>query len=389
MERSAILFGSPESVHMQRFIRLLLNRENGFNEIVVFNISRNDKMTENDIEFYKSLNIEIICLEPREYPNRIIRATLNYLRRKRYLKHYLRKHKKFDYCFIQYCAWQNVMWVNATKKYYRSIIPVFWGGDVLRNKILNSKIYRRFLEDSSHIILPNENSYEVFNSKTNGVYKNKAYTIQFPSSVCEKMLEYRDIVNVSEGRKQFGFPLDKKIVICGHTATRAEQYEAIIEQLEKCNPKTINACCFVFFMTYAPDDYRAYQAEIEDRLSKTKLNYIILKDFLQQDAMIQLHYASDVHITMIRTDAFSCFLQEQMMAENVVIYGKWLNYFEIENDDFFSCAVENFGCLAEVVDDIIHNFDFYSLLTKRNPENLVKLISNDSIQKAWMEKVFN
>lgn len=388
MKKSAILFGSPESVHMQRFISLLLNKDDGFERIVVFSISKSEKMKEPDIEFYRKRNINILCVEPKKYSNRIFGGIVNYLRRRRYLSKYLREHGGLDYCFIHFCAWQNAKWVSSTKRYYKQIIPVFWGGDILRNNYLNSCVYRRFLDASSHIILPNTNSYKVFDKKTSGKYQSKTYTIQFPNGVCERMIKQKETIDKLEARKEFGFPISQRIVICGHTATRAEQYENIIIQLEKCNSATIEQCCFVFFMTYAPDDYRTYQEEIEHKLMKTKLHYIVLKEFIQQDDMVKMHYAADIHITMIRTDAFSCFLQEELMAGNVLLYGKWLNYFEIENSNFFSFPIESFNDIPKVLDDVVLNYDKYAELSQINSQNLIRLKSNDSIKKIWTAKIF-
>lgn len=388
MGKSALLFGSPESVHIQRFITLLLSEEEGFDKLVVFKNSASHKMSDRDIAFYESRGIDILCCDPKQYGNRYLNAALNYLRGQRLLKKYLRKHKQFDYCLVHFCSWQRVMWTAATRKFYKQIVPVFYGGDVLRNKHLDTYIYRHFLNISSHIVMPNENAYNVFREKTSDKYASKTHTIQFPNGVCERMLSQKDTIIPAEARKLFNLPQDKKIVLCGHTATRAERYEEMICELEKCSAETINSCCFVFFMTYAPDDYRRYQAEIEERLSATKLQYIILKEFLSQEDMVKLHYAADIHITTIKTDAFSCFLQEEMLAGNILLYGKWLNYYEIENDQYFTFPLESFGDISRVMDEVAANYEEYAKQSQKNIAGLINLKSNTSIKDSWRTKVF-
>lgn len=388
MGKTAILFGSPESVHIQRFIALLLSKEDGFDEIVIFKNSATERMSERDAAFYESRGIRILCCEPKAYANRSLKGILNYLRGQRLLKKYLREHGQFDYCMVHYLSWQRVMWVNATRKFYKRIIPVFYGGDVLRNKYLDTHTYGCFLRNSSHIVLPNQNAYHVFQNKTKGKYTAKSHTIQFPNGVCERMLLQSAAIIPEMAKEAFGLPQNKRIVLCGHTATRAERYEEMIAELEKCNRETIENCCFVFFMTYAPDDYRTYQAEVEGRLSKTALNYVILKEFIAQENMVKLHYAADVHITTIRTDAFSCFFQEEMLAGNVMLYGKWLNYFEIENDDYFVFPIESFAHLSGVLDDVVANYEAYAEKSQMNKIGLQKLKSNDSIKESWRTKIF-
>lgn len=389
LRKSAILFGSPELLHMQRFITLLLSEEDGFDELVVFNISETQKLSERDIAFYKNRGVKILCCEPKKYTNRLLRGVLNYIKRKHFLKQYLRKHNAFDYCFIHYCAWQNVLWVAATKRAYKQIVPVFYGGDVLRNKRLGTPIYRRFLDIASHIVLPNENSYRVFQEKTNGRYTEKVYSIQFPSGACERMLARKDAILSEEARIFFGIPQTGRIVLCGHTATRAEQYEKMIDELEKCKCETVKNCCFVFFMTYGHSDYRAYQEEIEERLKGSKLRYVILKEFVAQEDMVKLHYASDIHITTIKTDGFSCFFQEEMLAGNVVIYGKWLNYFEIENEDCFAFPLNSFEDISGVLDDVVANYEIYAKKSAINISGLIDMVSDEAVRKDWKIKVFS
>lgn len=62
-------------------------------------------------------------------------------------------------------------------------------------------------------------------------------------------------------------------------------------------------------MTYAPGNYQYYQNKISNLLRDSKLNGKVLKTQIKYKDIPKLHYACDVHITTIKTDAFSCFLQ--------------------------------------------------------------------------------
>ena len=141
-------------------------------------------------------------------------------------------------------------------------------------------------------------------------------------------------------------------------------------------------------MTYAPGDYRPYQAEIEERLNISSLESIVLKEYISQENMVKLHCAADIHITTIKTDAFSCFFQEEMLVGNVMVYGKWLNYLEIENDDYFAFPIESFGDLSGVMDDVIAKYEVYARKSKMNKNALLNLESNAAIKDSWRTNIF-
>lgn len=385
--RTALIIGSPDSLHTINFIDSILIKNNKVDKIDILSIDHSCDMKEEYREFYEKNHIHIISSRTKFGLNEITKR-IEYFLRKTYDIYRITKRTKYDYCFILYCSQYNALWGGMFKSRFSKLIPVFWGGDVLRNTKLKSKAFKKMLVGAHRIIMPNLNSMRVFNEKTNSKYADKTLVIQYPQKMVSALKETEQNLNIAECKELFGFPLDKRIVICGHTATRAENYKDVICNLEKCREDVLSKCFFVFMMTYAPEDYHSYQKEISDLLDSSNLHGIVLKDFIPYDKVLKLHYAGDIHITAIKTDALSCFLQEELFSGSILLYGKWLNYFELEDDAFSSYSFSEINELPEILNDVVDNFEEYKQNSKKNRQGIIGLASESAIINDWNEKVF-
>ena len=100
-------------------------------------------------------------------------------------------------------------------------------------------------------------------------------------------------------------------------------------------------------------------------------------------------FISNIHITTIKTDAFSCFLQEELYTGSIIVYGKWLNYYEIENGQYATVPINDFGELSKKIDEIIVNFEEYEHSSTRNRDAIVSLASEESIINSWDKYIFH
>lgn len=385
--RTALIIGSPDSIHTINFIESILIKNNKVDKIDLLSVDHDCDIKEEYRLFYEKNHIRIISSKTRLRLNRNTKR-IDYFVRKTTALYKITKKTKYDYCFILYCSLYNAIWGGMFKRHFSKLIPVFWGGDVLRNTRLKSKAFKKMLIGSHRIIMPNLNSMRVFNEKTNSKYSDKTIVIQYPQKMVSALERTEHVLNINECKKLFGFPLDKRIVICGHTATRAENYEEVICNLEKCRKDVLNNCFFVFMMTYAPEEYQSYQKEVSNLLDSSKLHGIVLKDFIPYDNVLKLHYAGDIHITAIKTDALSCFLQEELFSGSILLYGKWLNYFELENEAFSSYSFNELYELPELLNDVVDNFEVYKENAKKNRQGIIELASEYAILNEWNEKVF-
>lgn len=384
MNRSVILFGASDSRHLYNYISIILKDTAKFDDITIFNVAHISDTPREFADYYKERGITI---NNPQFTFRNIKGPLksicNFTERTIALSRLLRK-KKYDYAIIHYCSWQAMRWVSLFCQHFSHIIPVFWGGDVLRNKKVNASYYRKVYSASDCIVLPNANSLKVFNKKTCHSFEDKSILIQFPQKMVSAFLAAEETMPSNKDvKEEYGFPQDKLIVICGHTATRAERYEQIIDELKNLPNNIINQCYFVFMMTYAPEEYRTYQTEVERLLISNNIPGCVLKEYLNYDQMQKLHSVSDIHITNIKTDALSCFLQEQMLAGSVLLYGKWLKYLEIETPDFYAIPFEEIGQLSNTLVSVVDDFKNHKNKSKINRSGIINLASEEVITSEW------
>ena len=387
--KKIFIIGAANSQHTVNFIDTLLV-DNEENLVTLFNTEYKSDLLPEIKAFYEEHSVKVVNTENlSQSKNGKVRAVISLIKKERMLRKECRLNKKYDMCFILYCSWQSALWVSNYHRYFKSVFPVYFGSDVLRNSRLTNRYFSKMNEVADRIVLPNLNTLEKFNKKTGNRYEKKACVIQFPKKMVATMLAYQPSYNKVKDREYFNLPCDKIIVLCGHTATTAEQYEEMIDSLTKCREEVLEKCHFVFMMTYAPGDFQDYQEKITNRLAQSRLNGTVLKSRIKYEDMPKLHYASDVHITTIKTDAFSCFLQEEMLVGNVLIYGKWLNYYEIENNNFFAFPVNSIAELSNTVEEVIDHFEENRENSERNKKGIMELASEEAIRKEWDRLVFS
>ena len=384
--KKILIITAANSQHTVNFINTLLLDDAG-NRITLFNTEYNPELESDFKSFYTANNVKVVCTyNLSKAKNRLIKALSNLIKMGRTLRNECGIAGRYDMCFILYCTWQAAIWVSKYHKYFKKVIPVYFGSDVLRNKELTNRFYSKMNRVAEHIILPNLNTLEKFNEKTGNVYANKSCVIQYPKKMVANMLGYQPFSNKERDRAFFDLPPDKVIVLCGHTATAAEQYEAMIDALSKCRNDVLDKCYFVFMMTYG--DGIEYKNKIENLLTESKLNGKVIKKRIKYEDMPKLHYTCDVHITTIRTDALSCFLQEELLAGNILIYGKWLNYYEIENDSFFAFPINSVAELSDTLNNVIDKLDENIEKAKINIKGITELASEEAIRGEWNRVVF-
>lgn len=386
MNKSVIIFSTSDSRHVFNFISVVLHDRKIYDDITIFDLAYIPSIPEQFADYYRANNIKIVTpSHPVNCKIHSLKSLINFLSRTfALLRLICKKKESFAYCFIHYCSWQSMLWSIIFRKHFTKTVPVFWGGDVLRNKHINNWVYRNALKHSAKIVLANENSLRVFNAATHNAFAQKATVIQFPQKMVAAFLEYEQQMPPKKQLLQkFGYPNDKKIVLCGHTATRAERYEEIIDELDLLPDDVKSQCHFVFMMTYAPEEYISYQNEVESLMQTTGLSFTVEKKYMDYNTIQELHNITDIHITNIRTDALSCFLQEELLSGSILVYGNWLKYYEIENPSFFALPFGNIKELGTTLTYVLNNFDTLKKKSAINRQGIIKLASEEEIVSRW------
>ncbi|MEG0577053.1 MAG: hypothetical protein RR500_04285 [Bacilli bacterium] len=377
--KKRILIVTPNlSIHLVNFIDVTLKEfDNRFIDVIITNPIY--EYTGENADYLKNNGIHVIYRKKSTENSKINQIMLFFS---------FFKLRSYDICFIHYFDRFNAMLINIYKYKFQYIIPVAWGSDVLRNSVLGGSVYKHLFKISFKIIFNTEYMLEVFESFYRHSFTCKSLVIPFPIRSIEEIDKIKNKQSVFEMKNDLELPEDKIIVLCGHSATRNEQYELMIESLKKVDEELLEKCYFIFMMTYGDRDKELYQGEIKNILDETSLNYIIMAKYLDYEKILKFQIISDIHITSITTDSFSAVMVEQLYTNSILIYGLWLNYLEINQLGIYAKSFNTFDDLSKVFSNALIEFDSNKINVGINNKIIKESMNSDAVEKMWKEKVF-
>lgn len=373
---------SSGKLHEYNFIRVAVPEE----DITIYSDTGYAQFATDEIaEYYHNHNIKVI--KANDYAhinNRHLRILLNLFSGLRLI--WKSRIEKYDYCFIHYLSTRrailSLLIPSSTKQ-----ILITYGTDILRRNNFNNFFFRKMLDRAYLIDFTSGNLKYTFENAYGKKYANKSIEIAFPCYSYGYINALQGKLSKDDIKNHFNFPLDKSVVVCGHTSTNEEQFDKMIDALEKIDDQAKSKYQFVFFMTYGAGDYKEYRAHIEQKLTNHTLSYTVLNKFLTSEEVAMIHIVSDVHITSIKTDAISFFMLEEMYAGATLLYGSWLHYVEFEGEN-------NFGTMSfEDFDDLTIKLNMIAKGEIPNkPSNIKSMIeslsSNESIHEEWSKILY-
>lgn len=185
-------------------------------------------------------------------------------------------------------------------------------------------------------------------------------------------------------RKEFGISCGKRIITCGHNANNSHQHLKIIKELKRLKQESKDRMILVFPMTY-PGGQDGYIDQVQNELDASGFEYRILTEFMDTVEMARYALISDVMIHVQTTDQLSSTMLEEMYAGSVVVAGSWLPYGMLRDKGVEFWSVEDIEGLADVIGDIMENYDTYRYKCERNRDVIHKLSSWDEAGKRWIK----
>lgn len=190
--------------------------------------------------------------------------------------------------------------------------------------------------------------------------------------------------NLEKIRCEFNIPNNKLVVTCGHNANDSHQHLKIINALKKIRKENRNKVILIFPMTY-PDGQNQYIRKVQEALDTTGFYYRILTEFMDITKMAKYACISDVMVHVQTTDQLSSTMLEEMYAGSIVVAGSWLPYKMLRDNGIKFWSVDDIDQLADVMDDIIENYDVYHYKCKKNRNIIYKLSSWDKAGERWIK----
>lgn len=386
-----LIIGDGNSIHIRNYMNVVLEGIDDI-QITLFDINSQKNKNIEIYDYFSKKNIHVVSNNGLDdlVKNKFIRKinkirTLCYLFK---LNSRLRRLGKFDYCLLHYVDIIKTLLIIKNKKRFQRIIPVFWGSDLLRNNKIGGKSYEKLFHLSYKIVFNTQNMKRQFNNYYGKRFENKSEIIKFPTLSFKTIDKIENRFTKNELKKHLNLPLDKFIIMCGHAGFRAEQHEKLLDAISKCDKSVINKCYFVFPMTYGASDLVDRQKQIMSFMKNNSIKGQVLCDYLINEEMLKIIICTDIFINVIKTDAFSGVMQENIYSGSLVIYGNWLNYYELENGGIIAQPVDTISDIPNIIESTIINYETLNLDLKGNRKLISNISSPRSIRTFWREYIF-
>ena len=387
----AMIIGDANSIHIHNFIEIVFSNNERL-ELTIFNTSQNKNMNEDTQKYFKEKNINLISGNTLEELVNVkcFRAipkvsTLIY----RYkLSNRIKKSGKFDYCLIHFVDKLKASIILKNKKQFKNIITIFWGSDLLRNPKINKTIFMKLFNNSYKIIFNTEYMHERFKGNFELKYDYKSEVIKFPIHSFDEINKINESMTKEELFNKLNLPSNKNIIVCGHSAFKAEQHSELIRALSMCSDDTLNSCYFIFPMTYGEKNIKEQQEEVSNLMDKFELEGRVLTKYLMKKEMLEYMICADVFISVIKTDAFSAVLQENIYSGSTIIYGSWLKYHEFSKNKIYAKTVDDIDDITNTLENVIANIEIERMKCLKNKDVIFGISSPESIKSTWQKKVF-
>lgn len=282
----------------------------------------------------------------------------------------------------------NIVNIHISRWFYLIILPwlikqklviTFYGSDFYRTSNLIKNIQNPLYKAADAITFTNPLTKKSF-IKYYKKFENKSYVCRFGLKTLEFIDKNRNI-SKKELKESLGYALDKTIVTCGYNSTKEQQHVKIIENLIDLPKEMLEQIQFIFPMTYGDNKNKE---NVKILLKQTKLNYIVLEDFLFGDDNANIKLASDIMINILENDTFSGSMQEFLYANNIIITGSWLPYDVFDDAGIQYLKIEEINELSsklkKVIDSDIQTFD-----TSKNKNIISKLSLWSNTIESWVD----
>lgn len=385
-----LIIGDGNSIHIYNFVRVV------FSDLAKVSITLLDMKSKGQVnkeiyDFYADNNIEIVLNNDLAHviKNNMLRKipkinTFIYLFK---LSRKVKKLGKFDYCLIHFVHRTKAALTVINRNQYERIVPVFWGSDLLRNSKIGTKVFEKLFQISYKIVFNTENMKYQFKKHYGTRFEDKFEVIKFPTLSFDLIDSIENGISKDDLRQNHNYPLDKHIVMCGHAGFKAEQHMELIDAISKCNENVLKNCYFIFPMTYGEEDLIDQQKLVKSMMVKYGIQGKVLCDFLATEEMLKIVMCTDIYINVIKTDAFSGVMQENLYTNSYLIYGKWLNYYEMEASEIKAQPIDNISDVTSALEYAVTNYELIKLELGINKKLISNISSPKSIKRIWWEKL--
>ncbi len=240
----------------------------------------------------------------------------------------LLKKYSFDWVVLYQVQPKADQWTKIAHQYNSKIAFVPWGSEVLRVSGKKQERLRIAFSEVDYVI--------------GAEYANTLLSARDVYSVPEKKLIYyknylkgvklisklRDKYSREEMMSNIGIPQSEYNILCGYNGYVGQNHKTIIDAINKNRNILPKGHQLVFPITYGASV--DYIEDLKNYCTQLELNSVFITEYLTDEQIAFLHLVTDLFIQIQPTDDGNDFMKEALFAQNQIVTGRWLKYFQFE-----------------------------------------------------------
>lgn len=234
----------------------------------------------------------------------------------------------FDWVVLYQVQPKADQWTRIAHQNNSKIVFVPWGSEVLRVsgaeqkrlKIAFSEVDYVIGAEYANTLLSARDVYNVPDKKLI-FYKNYLKGVKLISKL-------RDKYTRKEMMSRIGIPNSDYNIICGYNGYSGQKHKIIINAIYKNKNTLPNGYQLVFPITYGASV--DYIEDLKNYCNQLDLKTVFITDYLTDEQVAYLHLVTDLFIQIQPTDDGNDFMKEALFAQNQIVTGRWLKYYQFE-----------------------------------------------------------
>ena len=289
-----------------------------------------------------------------------------------------------DYDIIQihfiYDFWSD--FIDILKSKGKKLVVTVWGSDFHRPNNKKLRKLNRIFEASDAITFLTDANKAEFAEKYPKIDVEKFHICKFGSKTIASMKEIITQDRNHTSKNILKLNPNKIVVTIGYNLDPAQRHIKIIKNIlnEKEYIKYKEKIQFVFPITYPRNDN--YKKKILNILKTSGFDFVVFDQFLNDERIAHLRFASDIMIQLQTDDVLSSSMLEHIFARNIIITGAWLPYSELIEKGIYLHQIKNIEDIGEKLIEILDNYE-------KEKENCIKNTELMGDYENWEREILS
>jgi glycosyltransferase involved in cell wall biosynthesis len=378
-----LVIGDAGSIFIKQYIEyVLLDPQN---EIVLI---QEGGLTDSYKEFYQKNNVKVESLWQKKWSfvQKIprVRAMVAVPLWCNYIK---KKYGEFDCVHIHGVSRSRGDLALRLRKFCRRMIVTVWGDELFRLGEKTLAKFEKYYVIADAVTVATQKMYQDFLKVYGQKYAERLSVNKFAIGLFEKIEKTKSCMNREELCRSFGIKQPEKLaVLVGHNGRPAQRHTEITRALLELPREYAEKITLVYTMTYGVKSEQ-YVEEMVAEAKKIGSDFVVLRDFMDEETSARLRCVCDVLLHAQLTDAFSASIQESLYSGSVILNGSWLPYEELPN--YRECMVlyDDLSQISTKLMDVIDRYEEYRTKFSANRETLRAISSREVTTKQWKDVI--